>query len=52
MVNVLEMILNIMAAGLAAGNLMNALYFMGLFALVKGVMLKMCDGGDVDVCES
>jgi uncharacterized membrane protein len=42
--NALEMTPNIMAAGLAADNLMNALYFMGLFALAKGVMPKMRDG--------
>jgi uncharacterized membrane protein len=50
--NALEMTPNIMAAGLAADNLMNALYFMGLFALAKGVMPKTRDGGDVDARES
>ena len=32
--------------------LMNALYFMGLFALAKGVMPKTRDGGDGDARES
>ena len=36
--NALEMTPSIVAAGLAADNLMNALYFAGLFALAKGVM--------------
>jgi len=36
--NALDMAPNIVAAGLAADNLMNALYFAGLFALARGVM--------------
>ena len=36
--NALEMTPSIVAAGLAADNLMNALYFAGLFALAKGLM--------------
>lgn len=43
--NALDMSPNIMAAGLAADNLMNALYFAGLFALAKGLMPKKSSGG-------
>jgi uncharacterized membrane protein len=42
--NALEMTPSIMAAGLAADNLMNALYFAGLFALAKGVMPREDEG--------
>ena len=48
--NALEMTPSIMAAGLAADNLMNALYFAGLFALAKGVMPKE-DGRDGSAIE-
>jgi len=46
--NALDMSPNIMAAGLAADNLMNALYFAGLFALAKGLMPKKSSGGYED----
>lgn len=46
--NALDMSPNIMAAGLAADNLMNALYFAGLFALAKGLMPKKSSGGGED----
>lgn len=46
--NALDMSPNIMAAGLAADNLMNALYFAGLFALAKGLMPKKSSGGGDD----
>lgn len=46
--NALDMSPNIMAAGLAADNLMNALYFAGLFALAKGLMPKKSSGGSED----
>jgi len=46
--NALDMSPNIMAAGLAADNLMNALYFAGLFALAKGLMPKKSSSGKDD----
>ena len=49
--NALEMTPSIVAAGLAADNLMNALYFAGLFALAKGVMPREDDEEDGSMVE-
>lgn len=49
--NALEMTPSIVAAGLAADNLMNALYFAGLFALAKGVMPREDEKEDDSMVE-
>ena len=49
--NALEMTPSIVAAGLAADNLMNALYFAGLFALAKGVMPREDENEDDSTVE-